>query len=170
MRLPTISSDDDSPNPDDAPPGLPLCVTATHLDGLVLALTPNHHSMNYRSALLHGYAALVTDPGEKLYAMELMTDNLIPDRWANTRVPPNKTEMTSTAILRVEIVDASAKVRDGEPGEDRGDERDEGVRGRVWTGVLPGRFVWGRAEPARKCRVEVPEHVLRLVDGEGKEG
>lgn len=97
--------------------------------------------------------------------MELMTDNLIPDRWAKTRVPPNKTEMTSTAILRVEIVDASAKVREGEPGEDRGDEKDEGVRGRVWTGVVQGRWVWGEAVPAGKCRVPVPEHVRRLVGG-----
>lgn len=72
--------------------------------------------------------------------------------------------------MRVEIVDASAKVREGEPGEDRADERDEGVRGRVWTGVVPGSFVWGRAEPAGKCQVEVPEHVLRLVNGEGKQG
>lgn len=170
MRLPSSTSSDDASNPTDAHPGLPLCITATHLDGLVLALTPNNHSMNYRSALLHGYASLVTDPEEKLYAMELMTNNLIADRWANTRVPPNKTEMTSTAILRVEIVDASAKVREGGPGEDRCDERNEAVRGRVWTGVVPGRFVWGRAEPAGKCTVEVPEHVVRFVEGEGREG
>ena len=84
-------------------------------------------------------------------------------------MPPNKVEMQSTAILKVEVVDASAKVREGEPGEDRADERDESVRGRVWTGVLPGRWVWGEPVSAGRCRVLVPEHVRRLVE-EGNGG
>ncbi|MCJ1378409.1 hypothetical protein MMC17_001507 [Xylographa soralifera] len=163
MRLPTTPSADDEEN------GTPLCIAATLLDGLVLALTPNHHSMNYRSAVLHGYATLVTDPAEKLYAMELVTNNVIPDRWANSRVPPTNVEMQSTSILRVAIVDASAKVRSGEPSEDRKDEKDEAVRGRVWTGVIPTWTAYGEPVPAEKNRVVVPRHVSGLVEGCNRE-
>ncbi|MCJ1315440.1 hypothetical protein MMC15_000759 [Xylographa vitiligo] len=149
--------------------GTPLCIAATLLDGLVLALTPNHHSMNYRSAVLHGYATLVTDPDEQLYAMQLVTNNVIPDRWANSRVPPTKVEMQSTSILRVAIVDASAKVRSGGPGEDRNDEKDEAVRGRVWTGVIPTWTAYGEPVPAEKNSVGVPRHVSGLVEGCNRE-
>jgi len=97
-------------SPTDEEEGLPLTVAATHLDGLVLALTPNHHSYNYRSAILHGYATPVEDADEKLWAMEKITNGVVDDRWANSRIPPTKTEMTSTQILRVRVVDASAKV------------------------------------------------------------
>ena len=147
----------------------PLCIAATLLDGLVLALTPNHHSMNYRSAILHGRATLVTDAAEKLYAMQLVTDNVIPDRWAHTRVPPTAVEMQSTSILRVAVADASAKVRSGEPGEDRRDEKDEAVRGRVWTGVVPTWTAYGAPVPAGRNRVGVPGHVSGLVEGGNRE-
>ncbi|MCJ1388077.1 hypothetical protein MMC18_000921 [Xylographa bjoerkii] len=161
MRLPTA--------PGAGEEGAPLCIAATLLDGLVLALTPNHHSMNYRSAVLHGYATLVTDPAEKLYAMELVTNNVIPDRWENSRVPPSSVEMQSTSILRVGIVSASAKVRSGGPGEDRKDEKDESVRGRVWTGVIPTWTAYGEPVPAEKNRVAVPKHVSELVEGCNRE-
>ena len=164
MRLPTT---EEVANPDE---GLPLCIAATHLDGVVLALTPNHHSMNYRSAVLHGYATLVTSPEEKLYAMELVTNNMVPSRWENTRVPPNKVEMQSTSILRVQIVSASAKVRTGEPGEDRNDEKDEAVRGRVWTGVVPTWIAFGEPVPAKTNRVGVPDHVRELVEVCNRDG
>lgn len=64
------------------------CDKATHVDGLVLALTPNNHSYNYRSAVLHGYATQVTQTEEKVWAMERITNGVVPDRWENTRVPP----------------------------------------------------------------------------------
>jgi nitroimidazol reductase NimA-like FMN-containing flavoprotein (pyridoxamine 5'-phosphate oxidase superfamily) len=83
--------------------GLPLTIAATHLDGLVLALTPNHHSYNYRSAILHGFGMPVTDVEEKLWAMERITNNVVDERWENTRVPPTKTEMTSKNILFSEL-------------------------------------------------------------------
>jgi nitroimidazol reductase NimA-like FMN-containing flavoprotein (pyridoxamine 5'-phosphate oxidase superfamily) len=117
--------------------GLPLTIAATHLDGLVLALTPNHHSYNYRSAILHGFASPVDDPEEKIWAMEKITNSVVDDRWENSRIPPTKTEMTSTQILRVRVVDASAKVRSGGPGDDKEDLRDEELRKRVWIGVVP---------------------------------
>lgn len=117
--------------------GLPLTIAATHLDGLVLALTPNNHSYNYRSAILHGFAVPVTSEAEKLWAMEAITNGVVAERWDNSRVPPTKAEMVSTQILRVKIVDASAKVRKGGPGEAREDLRDLEMRGRTWVGVVP---------------------------------
>lgn len=159
MRLP--SSEKGSTSED----GLPICIAATLLDGLVLALTPNHHSMNYRSAVLHGYATLVTDPDEVLWAMELITNRMIPKRWENTRVPPNKVEMQSTSILRVSIVSASAKIRNGGPGEDRKDEKVEAIRGKVWTGVVPVWNALGTPVPAEGNLVPVPDHVKELVAG-----
>lgn len=140
--------------------GTPVCVAATIMDGLVLALTPNHHSCNYRSAVVFGRAYLVTDDAEKTYAMQRITDNMLPTRWENSRVPPTKTEMTSTGILRVEIDSASAKTRSGGPGEDRNDLKDEALRERVWTGVVPMTVQWGKPVAAEGNRVkEVPKYV-----------
>lgn len=140
--------------------GLPICVAATILDGLVLALTPNHHSCNYRSAVVFGKAYILDDEAERLYAMERITNNMLPDRWANSRVPPNKVEMQSTGILRVEIESGSAKVREGGPGEDRNDLKDEAMRQRVWTGVIPTTLQWGEPVAAETNRVKgVPEYV-----------
>ena len=123
--------------------GTPICVAATLIDGLVLALTPNHNSCNYRSTVIFGYANIVTDENEKLYAMERITNNMLSDRWNNSRVPPTKVEMTSTTILRVEIESASAKCRTGGPGEDRKDLKNDELRERVWTGVIPSWVQWG---------------------------
>ncbi len=124
-------------------PGLPLTAAASHLDGLVLALTPNSHSYNYRSAILFGHATLVTDPAEKLYAMELITNSVVPQRWPNSRVPPNAAEMQSTSVLKVKVSTGSAKIRTGGPHDEKGDLEDEGLLGRVWTGVVPVYSVMG---------------------------
>ena len=135
-RSPSPSTSSTSPsNP--TPPGLPLTISAAHIDGLVLALTPNSHSLNYRSAILFGHATLVTSVPEKLYAMELITNSIVPSRWSNTRVPPNAAEMQSTSVLRVKIATGSAKIRSGMPHDERGDMEDEELKGRVWTGVVP---------------------------------
>lgn len=123
--------------------GLPLTIAATHLDGLVLALTPNHHSYNYRSAILHGFATPVTNPEEKLWAMEQITNGVVSQRWENSRIPPTKTEMTSTQILKVTIVDASAKVREGGPSDDRADMKNEELRAKTWIGVVPTWTTYG---------------------------
>ena len=127
--------------------GIPVCVCATQLDGIVLALTPNHHSCNYRSAVVFGHAHVVTDESERLYAMKAITNNLVPERWENTRYP-NATELKSTGILRVEIASASAKVRSGTTGEDRNDLKDEAMRQRVWAGVIPAYLQLGKPIPA----------------------
>lgn len=84
-------------------PGLPVCIAASKVDGLVLTLTPNSHNYNYRSAVLFGYATLVEDVEEKLWAMELITNSVVPDRWKHTRVPPNAAEVRSLPLLRDRI-------------------------------------------------------------------
>ncbi|KAJ4293879.1 hypothetical protein N0V88_005393 [Collariella sp. IMI 366227] len=129
------------------PDGMPITVCASHLDGLVLALTPNSHSYNYRSALLFGHATLVTDPAEKLFAMELITNSVVPSRWENSRVPPNNAEMQSTSVLKVKIATGSAKIRSGGPHDERGDMEDEKLLDRVWTGVVPVYSVMGEPVP-----------------------
>ncbi|KAL3421403.1 flavin-nucleotide-binding protein [Phlyctema vagabunda] len=144
--------------------GLPLTVAATHLDGLVLALTPNHHSYNYRSAILHGFATPVQNEEEKLWAMERITNAVVNDRWNNTRVPPTKTEMISTQILKVRIVTASAKVRQGMPGDDRHDLKNEKLREKVWIGVVPTWTQYGEPVVSPENRVKaVPAHITDFV-------
>ncbi|KAK3900650.1 hypothetical protein C8A05DRAFT_45544 [Staphylotrichum tortipilum] len=142
------------------PAGLPMTIAASHLDGLVLALTPNSHSYNYRSVVLFGHATLVTDPAEKLYAMELITNSVVPQRWANSRVPPNAAEMQSTSVLKVKVVNGSAKIRTGEPHDERGDLEDGGLLERVWTGVVPVYSVMGEPVAGGYNRVaEVPGYL-----------
>lgn len=113
------------------------------MDGLVLSLTPFHNSCNYRSAVAYGYAKLVTDPDEALYAMHRITDNLLPERWNKSRVPPTKAELQSTSILKVTISSASAKVRVGGPSEERADLKNQELVKKTWTGVVPVWLQWG---------------------------
>ena len=141
MNLTRNTNNTDTTSPQ--PHGLPLTIAASHLDGLVLSLTPNSHSYNYRSAILFGHATLVTDVDEKLYAMELITNSIVPQRWTNTRTPPNAAEMQSTSVLRVRISAGSAKIRTGGPHDERGDLEDRGLVERVWTGVVPVYSVLG---------------------------
>ncbi|ROT34895.1 hypothetical protein SODALDRAFT_329097 [Sodiomyces alkalinus F11] len=149
----------------DEPDGLPVCVAASHLDGLVLALTPNSHSYNYRSAVLFGHATLVEDTAEKLYAMELMTDAVVPGRWSNSRVPPNAAEMSSTGVLRVRITTGSAKIRAGPPSDDRHDLENPDVVGRVWTGVVPVHTTFGSPIPGPYNAVtDVPPYLQDTID------
>ncbi|KAH7397757.1 hypothetical protein BKA64DRAFT_47181 [Cadophora sp. MPI-SDFR-AT-0126] len=151
--------------------GLPLTVAATHLDGLVLALTPNHHSYNYRSAVLHGFATPVEDADEKLWAMEKITNGVVDERWENSRIPPTKTEMTSTQILRVRVVDASAKIRNGGPSDDRADMKNDELRAKTWIGVVPTWTAYGTPIESPENRVKkVPEHIANFVKRENEIG
>ena len=117
--------------------GLPITVAATKVDGIVLSLTPNSHSYNYRSAVLFGYGSLVENTEEKVWAMRLVTNSVIAGRWEQTRVPPDGAEMASTTILKVRIVHGSGKIRSGGPGDEKKDIEREDVTSRVWTGVVP---------------------------------
>lgn len=145
--------------------GLPVCVSATILDGYVLALTPFNHSCNYRSAVLFGYATRVTDQDELMYAMELITNRLVSDRWENSRTPPTKAEVTATGVLKVRIETASVKVRHGGPHDDRKDLKDEAVTARIWTGTVPVMQVLGEpsANPENQVK-QLPVYVRRWVD------
>ena len=148
-----------------SPEGLPVCVAATKVDGLVLALTPNSHSYNYRSAVLHGYAKLVESVEEKVWAMELVTNSVVPDRWANSRIPPDGAEMQSTNILRVRVVSASGKVRDGGPHDEAKDTKREDVTSKTWTGVVPVMETFGEPVPSATNKVaNVPEYITSYVE------
>lgn len=149
--------------------GLPVSIAATKVDGLVLSLTPNSHSYNYRSAVLFGYAKLVTEDEEKRWAMKLVTESVLTGRWENTRVPPDRAEMSSTAILRVKIVSGSGKIRDGGPADDKKDLEREDVTGSVWTGVVPVWQAMGEPIASKGNRViDVPEHVADFVKNENQ--
>ncbi|RDW72075.1 hypothetical protein BP5796_08109 [Coleophoma crateriformis] len=144
--------------------GLPLTIAATHLDGLVLALTPNHHSYNYRSAILHGFGTAVTDADEKMWALEKITNAVVTDRWQNTRLPPTKAEMISTQVIKVSVVSASAKIRAGMPGDDRNDMKNDELRAKTWIGVVPTWTQYGQPIASPENRVkEVPAHVRDFV-------
>ena len=135
--------------------GIPVCVTVTLLDGLVLARSLFNHSMNYRSVVILGTATAVKDPAEKVAALKVLSDHILPHRWEAAR-QPNEKELKATTVLRVPIEEFSAKVRQG-PAVD--DEADYGFP--VWAGVLPLNTVPG--EPLKDARLDeaiaVPEYV-----------
>src|SRR3954469_934692 len=108
--------------------GLEACVEVTHVDGLVLARSAFHHSMNYRSAILYGRLEPVPDPA---HALELFTEKLVPGRWPHVRWP-NRKELKATAVLSLPITEGSAKIRTGPPVDDEEDYELE-----TWAGVVP---------------------------------
>lgn len=140
--------------------GMPVCVAASHVDGLVLALSSFSSSYNYRSAVLFGYATLVDDEAERLYAMELITNSVVPDRWRHTRLPPTRAELQSTGILRVRIASGSAKVRSGQAHDEKHDMEDEALLDSVWTGVLPVHKVMGEPLPSSYNKIDIPAHIV----------
>ena len=111
--------------------GVDVCVTVTIVDGLVLARSAFHHSMNYRSVVVLGRARLVTQRDEKLVALQRFTDHVVPGRWAELR-PITDQELKGTAVLALPIEEASAKVRTGPPLDD-----EEDLRWPAWAGVVP---------------------------------
>ncbi|EFY91295.1 hypothetical protein J3458_000466 [Metarhizium acridum] len=138
--------------------GMPVSCAVSHVDGLILALTAFNHSYNYRSALLFGHATLVEDQEEKLYAMELITNSVVPDRWKNSRLPPTNAEMQSTSILKVKIASGSAKYRDGGVSDDKHDLENEDALDTVWTGVVPIYSTMGEPIPGPYNRVGLPAY------------
>ena len=130
--------------------GIPVCVTVTLLDGLVLARSIFNHSMNYRSVVLLGTATLVDDPAEKLEALRRLSEHILPGRWAESR-QPNEKELKATFVLRLPITEFSAKVRQGPPIDD-----DEDYAFRTWAGVLPLQTVAGSPIPDERCGMEIP--------------
>ncbi|MEO8573346.1 MAG: pyridoxamine 5'-phosphate oxidase family protein [Pyrinomonadaceae bacterium] len=126
--------------------GINVCVTVTLIDGLVLARSAFHHSMNYRSVVVLGKAELVSDNDEQNRALEALTEHIIPGRWKDVRWP-SELELKATTVLRLAIDEASAKIRTGGPIDDEEDYAMD-----VWAGVLPLNL--GTGEPIPDERMD----------------
>ncbi|QNE28416.1 pyridoxamine 5'-phosphate oxidase family protein [Streptomyces sp. INR7] len=139
-------------------PGLPVCVTITHVDGLVLARSAFHHSLNYRSVVVHGTARQVTDEDECRTALDAMIDAVAPGRSGDVR-PANAKELAATAVIRVDLDEVSAKLRTG-PSSD--DAEDLGLP--HWAGVVPVGRVYGPPVPAADLDpgIAVPDYLTAL--------
>jgi uncharacterized protein len=136
-----------------AAPQQTVCVTVTHVDGLVLARSAFHHSVNYRSAVIFDVPRLVTDPDEKLHALNRIVDHLVPGRSSATR-PPNRKELAKTSVLAISLTEASVKSREGEANDEP-----EDVDLPYWTGVLPLRLVADEPVNNSDCDLLVPSHI-----------
>jgi nitroimidazol reductase NimA-like FMN-containing flavoprotein (pyridoxamine 5'-phosphate oxidase superfamily)/GNAT superfamily N-acetyltransferase len=132
-----------------------VCVTITILDGLVLARSAFHHSMNYRSVVIFGAASPVEDIDEKLQALRVISDNIIPERWEDVR-EPNDQELRKTLVLRLPLREASAKIRRGSPLDDEPDYELP-----IWAGEIPLRLVALSAvpDPRLPTTIDVPHYV-----------
>jgi uncharacterized protein len=130
--------------------GLPVCVTVTLVDGLVLARAALHHSLKYRSVVVVGNARLVRDRHQKLRALAGLLDHVASGRSADSR-PPNTRELAATAVLALDLVEVSAKVRDGGPVDD-----EEDMASPYWAGVVPLTLTTGAPVPADDLDSAVP--------------
>ncbi|MER5221118.1 pyridoxamine 5'-phosphate oxidase family protein [Streptomyces flaveus] len=141
-----------------AEPGLPVCLTVTHVDGLVLARSAFHHSLNYRSVVVHGIAHQVTDPDEKRAALDALVDQVVPGRSQDSR-PANDKELAATAVLRLDLGEVSAKLRTGGPNDEP-----EDLDLPHWTGVVPLHKGYGTPIPADDLApdVELPDYLTTL--------
>ncbi len=139
-----------------ASPRAPVCVTVTHVDGLVLARSVFEHAVNYRSAMIYGVPRVVTDPDEKLTGLAALTDHIAPGQWGYARQPSAK-ELAQTSLLALPLDEASVKLRSGPP--DDGDSPDAALG--LWAGVVPVRTVWGDPEPdpALAAGIALPPHL-----------
>lgn len=130
--------------------GVPVCVTATLVDGLVLARSAFHHSVNYRSVVVLGTAKLVSDRGEKMEALRLFTEHIMKGRWDEIR-QPNEQELKATSVLALPLEEASAKIRTGGPVDE---EEDYSLA--VWAGVLPLPVKPGAPVPDSRLNAGTP--------------
>jgi nitroimidazol reductase NimA-like FMN-containing flavoprotein (pyridoxamine 5'-phosphate oxidase superfamily) len=137
--------------------GVPVCVTVTLTDGLVLARSAFHHSVNYRSVVALGTARLVEDPTEKMEALRLFTEHIMKGRWDEIRWPTEQ-ELKATTVLALPLAEVSAKLRSGGPIDD---EEDYGLP--VWAGVLPLPVV--AAEPIADRRLKAGTAIPRYMKG-----
>ena len=134
--------------------GLDACVTVTLVDGLVLARSAFHHSINYRSVLVFGRATFVDDPKEKYEALVALSEHIVPGRWADVR-EPNEQEMIQTSVLCLPMAEASAKVRTGPPLDD---EEDYALP--MWAGVIPLKLIAEQPinDPRLPAEIPVPDY------------
>lgn len=136
--------------------GIDVCFTVTLLDGLVLARSAYHHSMNYRSVVLFGQAESVTDSDEKMAALKAFTEHVMKGRWADVR-SPNPPELAATSVLALPITEASAKIRTGPP-----IDAEEDYELPIWAGILPLTIGTGPVvtDPKMTADVTIPNNVL----------
>jgi nitroimidazol reductase NimA-like FMN-containing flavoprotein (pyridoxamine 5'-phosphate oxidase superfamily) len=144
--------------------GIPSCVTVTLVDGLVLARSAFHHSMNYRSVVAFGTAHKIDEPAQKTRALRIISEHLIAGRWNDVRIPSEK-ELKATAVLKFSIEEASAKIRTGPPLDD---EEDYSLP--VWAGILPLSLEAKTPVPDSRLAegTRVPEYVLRDISDRRK--
>ncbi len=135
--------------------GVPVCVTVTLLDGLVLARSVFNHSMNYRSVVILGTATLVNenDAAEKIAALRTLSEHIVPGRWDDAR-QPNEKELKATSVLRIPIDEFSAKIRVGPPNDDEADYSFP-----TWAGVLPLEMMAGAALRDERSERELPDYL-----------
>ncbi|MEV8479344.1 pyridoxamine 5'-phosphate oxidase family protein [Streptomyces sp. NPDC051173] len=138
--------------------GMPVCLTVTHLDGLVLARSAFHHSLNYRSVVVHGTARQVTEEGELRAALDALVNQVVPGRAADSR-PPTAKELAATAVLRIDLTEVSAKIRSAGPADDA-----EDLALPYWSGVVPVTTTYGTPVPADDLApgIPVPAYVTAL--------
>lgn len=132
-----------------------ICVTVTLIDGLVLARSAFHHSINYRSVVIFGKAQVVSDEAQKINALRHFTEHLIPNRWEDIR-PPSVNELQATLVLSLPLTEASAKVRTGAPVDDK-----EDYQMNVWAGIIPLEFSAKKpiADAKLKNDIKMPRYV-----------
>ncbi|MFI6934372.1 pyridoxamine 5'-phosphate oxidase family protein [Streptomyces sp. NPDC050287] len=141
-----------------ADPGLPVCLTVTHVDALILARSAFHHSINYRSVVVHGVAHDVTDPEEKRTALDTLVDQVVPGRAADSR-PANKKELAATAVIRLDLNEVSAKLRTGGVNDEP-----EDLALPHWAGVVPLRKGYDTpvADAGLAPGTELPDYLSML--------
>ena len=139
--------------------GVPISLNVTQTNGIVLARSAFHHSLNYHSVTIFGEAALVTDEKERLDALKVVSDQIIPLRWEEARLP-NKKELKATKVLKLRIKEASAKIRTGPPKDEKEDYDLD-----IWAGVIPIKTTYGRpvADPELKSGIPVAKSAKAFV-------
>lgn len=142
-----------------AAPDASVCLTVTHVDGLVLARSVFEHGINYRSAMIYGVPRVVAGPDEKLHGLRCLTEHVAAGQWGYARLPSRK-ELAATTLLALPLDEASVKVRTGPPDDGDGPDAELGL----WAGVLPMRTEWGEPEPDPTLseHAPVPPHIVRL--------
>jgi len=139
--------------------GVEVCVTVTLIDGLVLARSAFHHSINYRSVVVLGKASVVEEDAEKMAALRAFTEHVIAGRWEEVR-PPNQTELKGTLVLRLPLAEVSAKVRTGPPVDDEADYQLP-----VWAGVIPLHLAAAApvGDPRLRPGIEPPPYACHYI-------
>jgi len=136
-----------------------MSITVTHLDGLVLARSAFHHSVNYRSVVVFGKPRIVTEESEVNHALECIVNQMVEGRWQETR-PPNANELKATKVIALDITEASAKIRQGPPIDD-----EEDYQLKLWAGVVPLKNVYDKAinDPKLAFNLETPPSVKKIT-------